>query len=196
MSVKVATIPNRIATIMIGANRGIVMSKKRRQNPAPSTSACSLSSGGIEVSPAIRITAASGKVRHACSAITDPTASESCPNQATGAPWSTTCRLQRTPRKADQRDEVDQERREHHRSQHGLPVEQVMNAEALVDDDRAMNRRFAHAAAFCPESRSKKLMLRFLITRSASSSFENSRGSAMANFAITFVSPCASLTRR
>ena len=65
MSVNVATMPNRIATIMIGVRSGNVMSNRRRQKPAPSMAACSFSSGGIEVRPAINITAASGIVRQA-----------------------------------------------------------------------------------------------------------------------------------
>src|SRR6266542_5788531 len=66
MSVKVNTTPNSTATPVIGSSSGSSMSNSRRQKLAPSISAASLISWGIELMPASRITVASGSMRQVC----------------------------------------------------------------------------------------------------------------------------------
>src|ERR1700730_2873397 len=66
MSVKVKTVPKRIATVRIGSIIGIVIWKALASGPAPSMSAASWTSAGIEVSPARRITVEKGSSRHTC----------------------------------------------------------------------------------------------------------------------------------
>ena len=81
MSVKVKMAPNRAATAMTGSVSGSVISKNRRQNPAPSTIACSWTSPGMATRPAMIMTAASGTKRHTCTAMTEAIASRGRPNQ-------------------------------------------------------------------------------------------------------------------
>ncbi len=63
MSVKVNTTPKRIATVRIGSIIGIVIWKVLLSGPAPSMSAASWISLGMEVSPARRITVENGSMR-------------------------------------------------------------------------------------------------------------------------------------
>ena len=65
------------------------MPNRRRQKPAPSTSAASLTSAGMAVSPAMRITVASGRTRHVCSAMIDPIARPLCPRKTMWPPGGT-----------------------------------------------------------------------------------------------------------
>ena len=81
MSVNVRTAPKSAATATTGIVSGSVISHRRRQKPAPSIAAASLMSFGIEMSPASMITAASGTIRHVCTATTDAIARLSRPSQ-------------------------------------------------------------------------------------------------------------------
>src|SRR6266542_1822099 len=78
MSVAVKTIPNRSATVAIGNCSGSVTDQNLRRPVAPSIAAASSTSFGIEDRPARKITTAKGRIRHACTAITDPIASFGC----------------------------------------------------------------------------------------------------------------------
>ena len=63
MSVKVKTTPKRTATVRIGSIIGRVTWNALASGPAPSMSAASWTSGGMEVSPARRITVENGSIR-------------------------------------------------------------------------------------------------------------------------------------
>ena len=66
MSVKVKTTPKRTATVRMGSIIGSVIWKALANGPAPSMSAASWTSDGIEVSPASRITVEKGSSRQTC----------------------------------------------------------------------------------------------------------------------------------
>src|SRR2546427_2360781 len=80
-SVAVYTTPNSTATATTGSSNGNSTWNKRRQNPAPSTTAASTISCGIDASPASTITVAKGKIRQACTMMMAVRASPRAPSQ-------------------------------------------------------------------------------------------------------------------
>ena len=64
MSVKVKTTPKSTATVRMGSIIGNVTWKALASGPAPSMSAASWTSVGIDVSPASRMTVENGSIRH------------------------------------------------------------------------------------------------------------------------------------
>ncbi len=81
MSVMLNTRPKSTATSRMGSTSGRVMTKRCRKNPAPSTSAASWMSWGIDDSPPSEMTVASGIVRHTCTPMIDAIASFGWPSQ-------------------------------------------------------------------------------------------------------------------
>ena len=81
MSVNANTNPNSSATSRIGITSGRVIWNRWRKNPAPSTSAASWMSWGIDESPPSRITVASGSVRQTCTVMIDAIARYGWPSQ-------------------------------------------------------------------------------------------------------------------
>ena len=65
MSVAVKTIPNSSAMIAIGSCKGRVTYQNFFSPVAPSIAAASCTSVGIEAIPAMKITVAKGRIRHA-----------------------------------------------------------------------------------------------------------------------------------
>ena len=80
MSVKASTRPKSPATSAMGRISGSVIWNRRREKPAPSTWAASWMSCGIDVRPAMRITVASGRIRHTWMVMTEPMASQGTPS--------------------------------------------------------------------------------------------------------------------
>src|SRR3990170_1104409 len=80
-SVEVKTTPNRTATVATGSSSGRLTWKSRRQNEAPSMTAASRISTGMEVSPASTITVAKGNIRQTCTMIIAMMASVGSPSQ-------------------------------------------------------------------------------------------------------------------
>src|SRR5512133_568976 len=89
MSVAVKTIPNSSATVAIGSWRGSVTDQNLRRPVAPSIAAASSTSFGIDARPARKITTANGRIRHACTKITEPVAYVDWPSQTGGDTWLT-----------------------------------------------------------------------------------------------------------
>jgi hypothetical protein len=70
----VKTIPNSSATVAIGSCSGSVTDQNLRKPVAPSIAAASSTSFGIDARPAMKITTAKGRIRQACTTITDAVA--------------------------------------------------------------------------------------------------------------------------
>ena len=85
MSESVKTVSKRPPTNRIGAIIGTITCRRRWRKLAPSTLAASMTSGGTEVSPAMRTMAPKGKLRHTLTNITDARARAGWPSQ-TGQP--------------------------------------------------------------------------------------------------------------
>ena len=84
MSVAVNTIPNSSATAAIGSCSGKVTCQNLRRPVAPSMRAASSTSGGIEESPARKITVAKGRIRQAWTAMIESFANVACPSHCGG----------------------------------------------------------------------------------------------------------------
>src|SRR5262245_21004804 len=81
MSVKVNTVPKRMATVRMGSIMGMVIWKALASGPAPSMSAASWTSAGIDVSPARRMTVEKGRSRHTCTVMMATMPSVGSPSQ-------------------------------------------------------------------------------------------------------------------
>src|SRR5947207_13003962 len=92
MSVAVKTIPKSSATVAIGSCNGSVTDQNLRKPVAPSIAAASSTSFGIDASPAMKMTTANGRMRQACTTITDAVAYVDWPSQTGGDTWLTRCR--------------------------------------------------------------------------------------------------------
>src|SRR5581483_2849241 len=92
MSVAVNTIPNRSATSAIGSCSGSETYQNFFSPSAASIAAASSTSCGIEEMPAMKITVANGRIRHAWTTMIEVSASVGVPSQLGGLVLDTRCR--------------------------------------------------------------------------------------------------------
>jgi len=84
MSVAVKTIPKSSATVAIGICSGRLTYQNFLRPVAPSTAAASCTSFGMDAIPAMKITVANGRIRHACTVMIDTFPSVGSPSHCGG----------------------------------------------------------------------------------------------------------------